>query len=850
MKPTFSIQTKLYVAFGLLFAVLLLANFIVTKSLLSANESTELVDSLGRQRMLAQAMAKLTVQYVNSKIIRNLTEKQIYTLDRYIDSMRETYTNHAFDNFKDLNIKGGLEEYFRTHNETLFPATFTRLVNKKFGKHSDFYLDIISSNPVNPNKVLKTNLDKEANDFLKKNPGKIFSKTALEKGNIIFYSYSPDIATSQSCVSCHEKITKKPIRIGDILGIRTYKFVYAKNAKIGTFELNVNLEEYEKIKKIFSESLNAFKSGGSYPVDLESNIYKSISPLEGEDIQNLLLKVENHFKNFQESISLLVQESASSEIFRKAYFETVNGSNKITDLSNQLVKLYSAVSNNYQDKTLRYLQISIIFISLIMLSTIVYLSKSVTQPIRRISAILKETSKGNLEKKTFETDSKDEIGILSYSCNTLLEKLKSFLTYSEKLLDGGDSITHTNLGGDFKKSLDRLEIIANEKKMALLEANRANQAKSEFLSRMSHELRTPLNAVIGFSQVLIMSQKDPLNESQKEDVELIKKSGEHLLNLINEILDLSRIESGKMQVSIEPVNLSNLIKELLVLINPIAIKSNISINDEISPKKNIFVLADTVRLKQTMMNLISNAIKYNREKGSVTLSCIPIVQDELRINVSDTGIGISKENQEKVFAPFDRLDADTTKIEGTGIGLTITKKLVELMNGSIGFESELGKGSTFYIDLPTHQEKAELKPEDHISSQLKANKINFGKKTVLYIEDNAMNLALVDRILSEIPGLKLYSAPDARLGLEIATAQLPDIILMDINLPGMNGIQALKCLKNSEETKKIPVIAISANAMKKDIDKALAAGFNAYLTKPIEMKKLLDAIQQFILDKI
>ncbi len=845
MGKNLSIQTKLYCAFGLLFSVVLLANYIVTKSLYNANESTELVDALGRQRMLSQAMVKSTVKFANSKMVKSLTEKQIYTLDRYIDSMRETYTNHAFNDLKKVKIIKKLE----VHSALPIPATFTRLVNKRFSEYSNFFLDIISENPANPSKTLKTRLDKEANEFLKKNPKKIFTKTLQEEGNINFYVYSADIATSDSCVSCHMKIKNRLIKVGDILGIRTYRFNYAQNVKIGNFELNANLDDYKKSEKIFSETLNAIKLGGNYPTDLDSNNFKTISPLKGKEIQNLLSNIEKHFGKFQKSIDILVKEPASSTSFRIAYFEANLQSNEITNLSNQLVKLYSKIAKNHQGKTLKYNNISLIFITLIILAIIIYLSKSVTQPIGKISAILKETSEGNLNKKEFALSSKDEIGVLSQSCNRLLERLKSFLAYSEMLLEGDNQIIDSNLGGDFKKSLDRLEIIASEKKIALMEANRANQAKSEFLSRMSHELRTPLNAIIGFSQVLVMSQKDPLSSDQKQDVQLIKKSGQHLLSLINEILDLSLIEAGKMQLSIEPVNLSNLINELIILIEPIARNSNINIIDEITPKTAIAIMADSVRLKQTIMNLVSNAIKYNQKEGSVTLSCEPISPEILRIKVSDTGIGISEENQKKVFNPFDRLDADITKVEGTGIGLTITKRLVELMNGSISFESKLGEGTIFYVDLPIHETEINLKPEIYDDSDLKANALDFDAKTILYVEDNSMNLALVERILSEIPGLKLYSAPDASLGLEIATAQLPDMILMDINLPGMNGMEALHYLKASENTKQIPVIAISANAMKKDIERALEAGFDAYLTKPIEMNKLLDTIKRFILGK-
>jgi signal transduction histidine kinase/CheY-like chemotaxis protein/ABC-type amino acid transport substrate-binding protein len=377
------------------------------------------------------------------------------------------------------------------------------------------------------------------------------------------------------------------------------------------------------------------------------------------------------------------------------------------------------------------------------------------------------------------------------------------------------------------------------------DAEKASQAKSEFLSRMSHELRTPMNAILGFGQLLEYDSKEPLTRSQKTKVSEILKAGNHLLGLINEVLDLSSVESGQLFLSLENVNVNEVMQETLLLIAPLAQQRNIQIENRVLDIPNpIFILADRTKLKQVLLNLISNAVKYNCDNGSVILDCEQGSKKRVQIKISDTGKGISKEQQVYIFKPFNRLDAKNSDIEGTGIGLTITKRLLETMDGSITLESELGQGSGFTIELPEGQKTQP--PENFDSSKVKEEPQSSHEQmyTLLYVEDNPANLKLVEQALEIRSDIKLLSAARAQLGIDLARAHQPDLILMDIDMPEMDGIQAMKILQNHEETCNIPIIAVSANAMQSDIENGMKIGFKAYITKPFNIEKLFMEIDR------
>jgi PAS domain S-box-containing protein len=372
-------------------------------------------------------------------------------------------------------------------------------------------------------------------------------------------------------------------------------------------------------------------------------------------------------------------------------------------------------------------------------------------------------------------------------------------------------------------------------------AEKANLAKSDFLSSMSHELRSPLNAILGFAQ-LMESDSPPPTPAQGESIIQILNAGWYLLELINEILDLATIESGKLSMSLEPVSLNELLLECHSMIEPLAQRRGIRMSFPRSDAAYC-VNADRTRIKQILINLLSNAIKYNTLNGSVAVDCAAnTVSGRIRITVTDTGAGLPPEKLAQLFQPFNRLGQEVNGEEGTGIGLVVSKRLVELMEGVIGVESSVGTGSVFWVELPSTAPLTLPVSVEPIAAAESAAASLAGLRTLLYVEDNPANLQLVQRLVGRRNDLRLLSAVDGNRGVELARSCLPDVILMDINLPGISGIEALKILRDDRKTAHIPVLALSANAMPRDIKRGLDAGFFRYLTKPIRVSEFNEAL--------
>ena len=446
-----------------------------------------------------------------------------------------------------------------------------------------------------------------------------------------------------------------------------------------------------------------------------------------------------------------------------------------------------------------------------------------------IKLVLSEKKVTNYELTARARDGKETV--VSYNATTFYDRDRRL----QGVFAAARDVTERKR---FEQALQETNIELENAKSA---AEKANLAKSDFLSSMSHELRSPLNAILGFAQ--LMESASPLpTDSQKESIAQILQAGWHLLKLINEILDLAVIESGRVSLSPESVSLAEIMSECQAMMEPQAQQRGISMT---FPRFDhpFFVKADRTRLKQIVINLLSNAIKYNKEQGTVIVGCTVSAPGRIRISVADTGAGLPPEKLAQLFQPFNRLGQEAGGVAGTGIGLVVTKRLAELMEGVLGVESTVGVGSVFWCDLisvaapqlAVQRGEAEAVAEPQVPHDAPL-------RTLLYVEDNPANMKLVEQLIARCPDIRLVTAVDGTLGIDLARATQPQVILMDINLPGISGIEALKILREDPATAHIPVVALSANAMPRDIAKGLKLGFFRYITKPIKVKEFMDTL--------
>jgi signal transduction histidine kinase/ActR/RegA family two-component response regulator len=528
----------------------------------------------------------------------------------------------------------------------------------------------------------------------------------------------------------------------------------------------------------------------------------------------------------------------------------------IADGGDTLGTIYLRAENRLLERTLDYLMIAA-GVTLLALATawllVRRIGRVVTAPIVDITGIARDVVATRDYSRRADLISNDEAAELAESFNAMLgvieqrtraleSSYRDVAREAEERASAQQEVMRLNAGLEQRvhERTQQLELANQELEHAIDEARRANQAKSAFLSSMSHELRTPLNAILGFAQILGSDALPASDEQKREFAGHIVKAGNHLLTLINEILDLAKVESGTVALSMEPVGVDDVVLECRAMIEPLAAARGIR---AVFPEPcGRMVRADRTRLKQVLLNLLSNAVKYNREGGVVALACVPGGPGRIRLSVQDTGVGLSHEQLGHLFEPFNRLGQENGAQEGTGIGLVLTRRLVEMMGGEIAVQSSAGVGSVFSIELDAAVPQALATPLPAVAGAPRPGPAPGGQHLVLYVEDNPANLKLVEEIVRLRADLRLISAPDARLGIDLARAHQPEIILMDLNLPGMSGLEALQVLREDPDTAAIPVIALTANAMPRDVERGLAAGFFRYLTKPINIPMFNEAI--------
>ena len=524
---------------------------------------------------------------------------------------------------------------------------------------------------------------------------------------------------------------------------------------------------------------------------------------------------------------------------------------RIDDEGQILGTVYLRVDYELYGRIANYTGIALVVAAVAMMIAVftsARLQNPVTRPILAIADIARHvvTTRDYSVRAVKTTD--DEVGTLTEAFNDMLGEIQKReqdleLEVAERRRSAHEiARLNAELENRVRERTAQLEASNQELAQARKDADRANEAKSEFLSSMSHELRTPLNAILGFGQILASEALPKTDAQKREFLGHILKAGRHLLALITEILDLAKIESGSLTLSPEPTLIAEVMLECHKLVEPLASARGIRV--VFPADSQICVIADRTRLKQVLLNLLSNAIKYNRESGAVVVSYEAAGSERFRICVQDTGPGLRPEQVAALFQPFNRLGQESGPVEGTGIGLVVTKKLVELMGGTIGVSSAVGTGSVFFIELRSTPlavaARAPEVAEQRAAVALHANEATI--PTLLYVEDNPANLKLVEEMVRFRSDVRLLSAPDARLGIELARAHLPRAILMDIHLPGMSGEDALKILREDRRTAGIPVIAITADAMPRAVAKGLATGFFRYLTKPLMLDAFTEAV--------
>lgn len=668
-----SLRFKIYSMLFVIAIVTAIAIIVVFSLVENAKDDSKVIDVLGRQRMLSQTMSKVVLGHATKASFIGEIEHNIMELNNFISSMRKIYTDSVINAVKSTNLPISMTPEIEDHHSIPFPATFTRMVNSMFSEVSRTKVDILSSNPINPDKGLKTETDRKAHDILMNAPKRFLMFPREESQGIFLDYYSADLATSQTCVDCHAEKDGRRYKLNDLLGVRKFSVPLSPNITMGKEMLKPSFADYETALNAFEKTLSAIRSGGRYPVKLGVSEFANLAPINDSIFQESVALTQIALDQFKVVSNSVLAGSGTGEDRHISISNILIQSDKLAQLSDTLVQIYGSIADRKQD-TLRFsLVVAGCGIFMVIGVIVVYFTRGIISPLREITQTMSGIAEGTHSVEVPGIERGDEVGQIA----TALEIFRLNIAEKEKREDARNAA-----------------VLAKEK------AEAANQTKSESLASMSHELRTPLNAIIGFSQMLQLNLKSPLSPSQCEHVESILAGGNHLLQLVNEILDLAKIEASKIDLSLDDVDAGEVIADCVSLMISLGEPRGITIINQFNGKPSAPIRTDRVRFKQILINLISNAVKFNKDGGLVTVDGQVTDDGFLHISVTDTGVGIAKEHYSDVFQRFHRISDPTLAREGTGIGLTVAKLIADQMAGWIGFESEEGTGSTFWIDLP------------------------------------------------------------------------------------------------------------------------------------------------------
>lgn len=651
-----SIKQKVFIMFAVMGAVVLVSGAVIFNSLNNVAEDADITNALGRQRMLSQAMGKSALSNAMAKSRRRTIEQNVESLNHYITQMRAIYTRDIVSAAKKVNLGISMDPGSEAHPAIPFPATFTRMVNEKFGENQFFKIDIINKDPINPQKSLKTEMDKKAYEFLTTSPDKIYSKVFEEDSRLYIGLYSSDRATVKACANCHQALKGRPFKIGEMMGIRKFYLMFSEDISLGKEELNPSLEEYQRAKEVFDRTISAMKNGGEYPVDLAMTSFKPVNAIDDEIIQNKIREVMRQFKEFVNHVNSLMSSEVNSLPYRKAQQSIVKSSNDLRKLSDDLVSQYTALSNRNQT-TIRWTVISAIILTvLIIIGIYYYFAAKIVSPIQNVSAQLKEISKGNFVQEKLHVDSSDEIGTLQDIYNTLLDTMKEVVNQAEDIASGNLSKQY-EMKGDLAHAFGEMTKELRDKQ----EADRLFKDMSEERQRQAEDLQNKVNSML--EVVSSAAQGDLTQQVVVTGESPIGQMGEGLIQFFEKLVDsMQEISNNANELAISSSEISASVQDQAA----VAAQQSTSVTEISTTVEELSISSSQVADNANAVAEISNNALHESERGREAMENLKIkmdtISDDNQVSIREiVELGTRSEEIGKVMEIINNI-ADQTKL--------------------------------------------------------------------------------------------------------------------------------------------------------------------------------------------